>query len=192
MAEKTFSPAEVAHAAGIGRATFHSWLARCPTPGPGQGQSREFTLAEAVRISVTAELTRLGIPVTTAGACCAGIRSNDYAAGVRTLLVLGARAGAMPTVDSVPASRIKDIGKRLDQMPCLAIIDISKIAANTKRILQDPMTRHRARMRVTAGWAGSSGETVTIGVIDPSAPAEPAPAQKRAPARKQRDLVEGP
>jgi hypothetical protein len=182
MAEKTFGPAEVAIAAGIPRGTFHSQLARSHTPGPGQGQSRRFTLEQAVRIAATEKLRRLGIAVAIASACCASITSDDYAAGARTLLVLGARAAGMPTVDKLPASRLREA---LDRMPCLAILDMCRIAADTQRILNDPATRFRAdpRIRISSEWQGAPA--ATIAVPDPSAQAEPPVRKRAAPARKK-------
>jgi hypothetical protein len=179
MAEKTFSPAEAAAAAGIPRATFHSQLARSPAPGPGQGQSRRFGLNEVIRLRAAAQLGRLGVPVAIAAACCASISPSDYADGARTFLALGARAAGLPTVDKLP---LKDIGRLMDQSPCVAILDLARIAADTTRILQDPLTRHRADMRTKGGWDGATNEKVFIEVYDPSAqdaPAKP-PARKRS------------
>jgi hypothetical protein len=192
MADKTYGPAEVAIAAGIPRGTFHSQLARSLTPGPGQGQSRRFTLVEAIRIAATAQLGRLGVPVATASACCASISARDYADGARTFLALGARTAGLPTVDKLP---LEDIGKLMDRTPCAAIIDVCRIAADTQRVLNDPATRFRAdpRIRTRSEWQGATGEKVPLMVEDPSAqdtPAEPSPAKPARPAKRRREPVE--
>ena len=70
MDEQTYGPAEVCLAAGVARATFHSWAARnyLPLPsGPGMGRERSFTFLDAVRIAAVSQLTRLGIMVGMAG-----------------------------------------------------------------------------------------------------------------------------
>jgi hypothetical protein len=191
---EAFSPAEVAHAAGVQRLTFHSWLARKyipDAPAPGIGRSREFTLLEAIRICAMADLNRLGIPVSTAAGYCAHI-SGDYAAE-RTVMILGHKSsGRSPvrTMDIVAADQIKDVGKLLDLMPYFAMIDLTAVAARTAQVLNDPLTRHRAELRIESAFVGATGEKVRLAVYDPSAqdpPAEPAPVPKRArPARKRR------
>jgi hypothetical protein len=69
MDDETFGPEQVGRAAGMSRATLHSWIARkyLPLPpGPGMGRERRFTLAEAIVVAVTAELTKLGLSVGSA------------------------------------------------------------------------------------------------------------------------------
>jgi hypothetical protein len=183
---EAFSPAEVAHAACVQRLTFHSWLARKyipDAPAPGIGRSREFTLIEAIRICAMADLNRLGIPVSTAAGYCAHI-SGEYAAE-RTVMILGhkskSRAGVR-TMDIVAVDQIKDVGKLLDLMPYFVMIDLTAVAARTKRVLNDPMTRHRAELRIESAFVGPTGERFTIEVPDPSMP-EPAPAPRRKRSR---------
>lgn len=66
---RTYTSPEVCAAAGASRPTFNTWLARryVPLPpGPGTGRERRFTMFDAVRIAVMAELNRLGLAASVA------------------------------------------------------------------------------------------------------------------------------
>ena len=167
-----------------------SWLLRhlpLTASHPGKGTERRFSLLDAIKISTIAELVGLGMPVSAAASYGGAVR--DY--GERTAMVLQRRGkGAIPTMRIVPFAQVRSLSAWLTEGA--TILDLSRIAANTRRILADPATKHLARMRTTSGWgAEATAEKLVVEVIDPSAPAEPAPVRKRArPARKRRELAE--
>lgn len=196
-----YGAAEVCLAAGVPRATFHSWVARkyiTQAPGPGMGVAREYTLMEAIRIAAVAELNRLGVPVSLAAGYCAHI-SSDYA-DVRTIIVLGpprkggrgARKSLIPTMNIVSFDQTRDLDKWLGQMRCLTILDLTRVAADTKRTLNDPMAGHRANVRGESAWQRDTGEKLIIALPDPRSKSgvEPAPVRvRRSRAPKRREKV---
>jgi hypothetical protein len=176
---KTYGPAEVAHAAAVPIATFRSWLARdlIGVPAPATGSARQFTLAEAIRAVAMGKLVAQGLPVGAAAAFCARV-DGDYSAE-KTIMIVGMSPKGARTVDIVAADQIT---KALDLMPCFTVLDLSAVAARTAQVLNDPLTKHRAELRIESAFVGASGEKITIEVHDPSAQAPPA----RPRVRKRR------
>lgn len=177
---QTFGPAEVCYAAQVPRATFHSWAARRfinSDPGPGMGREREFTLLEAIRVVAMAKLNRLGVAIGVAAHCCAAI--NDEYADARTALVIvetvrsrhltERSSNHQPyTTRVVPFASLDDIAQqvsieenRLDQTGFI-YLDLTKLAADTKSLLLDPLTRHRAILQPESRWGGGTGEKVQM------------------------------
>jgi hypothetical protein len=104
---QTYGPQEVCDAAGVARATFHSWVARkyLPLPpAPGAGRERRFSVRDAVRIAVVVELTRLGVSIGIAGRISGNItdrhieRENEI-----TWALIMASSAAYPARASEPA-----------------------------------------------------------------------------------------
>jgi hypothetical protein len=179
--KETFGPAEVCAAAGVPRATFHSWLSRkyiSDAPGPGMGRERRFTLIEAIRIAVIAELNRFGVPVGTAAGYCRRI-SGDYSTEP-TVMILG-REQTMAAMDIVPIKQLGEIGKLIGQVPFLLVIDLTRIAANTQKALAAGRrpAHHPARVDI-AGVGEMFAKSEVI--------AAPAGAD-RPPARRKREKV---
>jgi len=184
-----FTSAEICLAADVARGTFDAWLLRryLPVPiGPGTGKVRKFSVLDAIRIAVVAEMNRLGIPVSSAADFCVHVQ-NDYA-DVRTVMILGPprkgptgrRTTDHPTMDIVPLETVRDLdgllGRGADgQMRGLVIIDLSRIAADTIALLTDPLTKHRADLRTESRWQGATGEKVSVVVPDPSLEDDPEP-----------------
>jgi hypothetical protein len=82
MDVKTYGPQEVCDAAGVSRATFHSWVARkyLPLPpGPGMGRERRFSASEAILVAVAAELTKLGLSIGVAARVVDFLLNRDSA-----------------------------------------------------------------------------------------------------------------
>jgi hypothetical protein len=66
-----FTSTQVCLAARMSRGTFHAWIMRrylSVPPGPGTGKVRKFSLVDAVRIAIVAELCRQGFSVSKAAA----------------------------------------------------------------------------------------------------------------------------
>jgi hypothetical protein len=184
MQETTFGPAEVCEAAGVPRATFHSWLARkyiSDAPGPGAGRERRFTLIEAIRIAVIAELNRFGVPVSTAAGYCRRI-SGDYSTDP-TVMILGREQSstAMAAMNIVPIKQLGEIGKLIGQIPFLLVIDLSRIAADTKKALAAGRRPPHNSARVGIGGVGemSAKSEVIAAPADADLP----------PARRKREKV---
>lgn len=102
-----FGPAEVAHAARIPRATFHSWMARryLPSGSPGRGKAREFSLIDALRIGAMVQMTRVGISVAQAADFTAAIEElpepGDYLLASSGMLVRVLKAGSLCTLSDI-------------------------------------------------------------------------------------------
>jgi hypothetical protein len=182
----TFGSAEVRFAARVSQGAFDSWLLRhlpLASGHPGKGAERRFSMLDAIKIATIAELVGLGLPASAAASYSGAVR--DYSE--RTIMVLQRRdKSAIPTMRIVPFAQVRILSAWLTEGA--TILDLSRIAANTRRILGDPATKHLARMRTTSGWAAeATGENITIEVHDPSA----APERKRvAPARGRREPAE--
>jgi hypothetical protein len=152
-ADRTYSSAQVCRAAGLPRPTFDTWLLRrfLPLPpGPGTGRERQYSLLDAVRIAVAAELTRQGIAIGIAGRRCALIQQPF--AEPRTALLL---VGSFPTGDSAPAERgpasavwrfgsFEDIAHALRYRflngppAAFTMVDVTAVAERTRALLEDP------------------------------------------------------
>lgn len=207
--ERTFGSGEVALAAGIPRATFDAWLLRkyLPLPpGPGTGRSRRYSLLDATRIAVAAELSRLSIAASIAAAASSQIDTTMIEPDQgrpRTALILvpwpatqGSKLPSRaPMVFVAPFRTLADIGERLGasgaadgSVKAFVMVDVTAIAMTTKTILEDPLTRHRAAIEVESHWGGDTGEKVWVMVQDPSVPERKKSKSGSAttPARKKR------
>jgi len=101
--EPTFTSAEVCLAVGLSRPTFDAWMLRgymSLPPGPGTGRARRFSLTNAVRLAVTAELNRLGVSVSVA-ARAAILVSEPFSHGERRIGLLLMRSPAPEGDDSL-------------------------------------------------------------------------------------------
>jgi hypothetical protein len=133
---------------------------------------------EAIRIAAIAKLNRLGIPVSTAAHYCRRIDS-DYSSE-QTVMILG-RAPTTIGVEIMPIEKFGEIREMIGQPPFLLVIDLSRIAADTKNALAAGRrpAHHRARVDI-AGVGEMSAESE---VIAASAGAD------RPPARRKREKV---
>jgi hypothetical protein len=154
---KTYGPQEVCDAAGVSRATFHSWVARqyLPLPpGPGMGRERQFTLLDAIRVAVVVQLNRLGVPASSAGRA-SGLITGSHDGG-SWALVLGPSSGLMnkdqtpkaPPMAMVRFTSLSDIELVLRDRfaggaPAgFTMIDITAVADRTRAALEDPEHQH--------------------------------------------------
>jgi hypothetical protein len=180
---KTYGPQEVCDAANVPRATFHSWVARqyLPLPpGPGMGRERQFSLLDAIRIAVVAELNRLGVPPSTAG------RASGLIAGIldgqRLALVLGVPSGAVnndqtpkaPSMAMVRFTSLSDIELFLRDRFAggppvgFTMLDITAIADRTRAALDQPGAKPLVRT-----WLNDEN-------LKPETPGEPKQKPPRA------------
>lgn len=149
--EQTFGPAEVCAAAGVPRATFHSWVARRYFPLPpsaGAGRERRFSLTNAVRVAIVAELTRIGVSIGVAANAARlfqePFRYGDQRAGL--LLVPDASPAAEtaivgPNIMAMPFTSFAEIGFRVAMRPpagaaAFTVVDVTAVAERTIQALE--------------------------------------------------------
>lgn len=148
--DRTFGPAEVAAAAGVPRATFHSWLARqyFPLPpSPGAGRERRFSVTDAVRVAIVAKLIRLGVSISVAANAAKRFQAPFRKEERRQALVLtespagaGDQALHGPAVSEVSFDTFSQIGFHIAmQVPAgstgFYVVDVTDIAERTIRLL---------------------------------------------------------
>jgi hypothetical protein len=158
---QTYGPQEVCDAARIPRATFQSWVSRryLPLPpAPGPGRERQFSFLDAVRVSVVAELTRLGISVGIAGRAVGNVVDGhiDPRAESRTALVFASSPGPIKGKDDRhgPAVMVLQFRSMADIEFMLArrfvggapagfvMVDVTAISERTRAALEDPEGSH--------------------------------------------------
>jgi len=151
--QRTYTSAEVCRAVGLPRSTFDAWLLRqfLPLPlGPGTGRSRSYSLLDAVRIAVVAELTKQGISVGIAGRLC-GLILKPFS-DPRTALLLAStattreayQAGRCPAAAIVQFTSFDQIARTLrfgfvNGAPAtFTMMDVRAIADRTRAALEQP------------------------------------------------------
>jgi hypothetical protein len=148
---RTYNSAEVCAAAGVPRVTFNAWLLRkyLPLPpGPGTGRSRQYSMLDAVRIAVVADLNRLGINVGVA-AKLSGLVAEPLL-DKRKFLVLApstqplgdeaVRAPPATIVHSVSLSGVEEkVALSFSDPASLVTVDISAVARRVASRLGVPV-----------------------------------------------------
>lgn len=156
---REYNSAEVCAAAGLSRSTFDAWLLRnyIPLkPGPGTGRSRTYSLLDATRIAVVAELTRIGISVGTAGRVASNLTDQEIDPTLerRNALVLASSPGPVagkedrkgPAWTISPFRTMADIEHMLrfrfagGSPVGFLMLDVTAIAARTLAALENPGT----------------------------------------------------
>ncbi len=119
--DRTYNSAEVCDAAGVPRVTFNAWLLRnylLLPPGPGTGRSRQYSMLDAVRIAVVADLNRLGISVGVA-ARLSRLITEPLFVGRKFLVLapstqpLGDEVGKSPRSAIVQSGSLSDVAKQV-------------------------------------------------------------------------------
>lgn len=149
--ERTFSSAEVCLAVGLPRPTFDAWMLRgymSLPPGPGTGRARRFSVTNAVRLAVTAELSRLGVSVSAAARAAQMIWEPFEADGRRVGLLLtkspapkGHEGLSGPAVMKLTFRTLDDVMFHValrhgSTTPGFTVLDVTDIAERTVRALE--------------------------------------------------------
>lgn len=149
--EQTYGPAEVCEAAGVPRATFHSWLARHYLPLPpslGAGRERRFSIRDAVRVAIVAELNRVGVSVGVA-ARAAGLIFEPFTKDERRIGLLLVKSPAAQGDEGLHGPAVMKLAfKSLDEVmfhvalrhaassPSFTFLDVTDIAERTLQALE--------------------------------------------------------
>ncbi len=145
---RKYGPDEAAAAAGIGRATLHSWMARkaLGPAAPGRGKARAFSYTEVVRLAVVVRLVRLGVTIGYAAPAAEQIE-GDLARGL--FLVLWPVPGHVnpdlggPMFQCIEAKSLTELGPKLwmyepkGHFDALAVVDVSLVARQVRETLSD-------------------------------------------------------
>lgn len=154
---EAFSSAQVCRASGLSRGTFDAWMLRryMPVePGPGTGRVREFSILDAVRIALAAELTRLGVSVSIASRMSGFVQDRHLTPlNKKGWVLLLASSSSVHSKDAenrgpghtlIKFDGLADIQRALHGMTpgtspaSFVMVDVTAVADRTRAALADP------------------------------------------------------